>query len=45
MLEVAFILQILRKSEDNTERLQRHNYFFKNIQKQNKYFNMMEVYY
>lgn len=45
MLEVAFILQILSKSEDNTERLQRHNDFFKNIQKQNKYFNMMEVYY
>lgn len=35
MLEVAFISQILRKSEDNnSERLQRHNYFFKNIQKQ-----------
>lgn len=46
MLEIAFILQILRKSEDNTERLQRHNYFFKNIQKQKKtYFNMMEVCY
>lgn len=35
MMEIAFILQILRKSEDNnTEKLQRHKYFFKNIQKQ-----------
>lgn len=35
MMEIAFILQILRKSEDNnTAKLQRHKCFFKNIQKQ-----------